>query len=280
MKKTLTIITSIFTLLASAQVQKNKLYFTSNSNINPLNIKASEVKTNFSITDNIYAFMVSDKPIKEILPNDQRFFWLQTKKSPQLKEIRFRTLEEHCLSEETYFVFPIMLQKDEKEYYSNDAFEAMQHLSSLPTGSNIVKVMLKEEGEVKIAGNFTLEILPKTDAISLAKKINPNRRKGKGYLKFGMKQADIEDEILELFQETYPDKGFKRVIITSKKYYYKRDNEYNVTARFLDADILTNSGGKCKAYDITVKQDKFGQNYGTLEEAKVNGFYSIDCQGL
>lgn len=42
-----------------------------------------------------------------------------------------------------------------------------------------------------------------------------------------MKHADIEDEILELFKETYPDKGFKRVIITSKKYHYKRDDESN-----------------------------------------------------
>lgn len=280
MKTTLSIIASVFAILASAQVQKNKLYFTSNPNINPLNIEASEVKTNFSIGDNMYAFMVSDKPIKETLPNDQRFFWLQTKKLPQLKEIRFRTLEEHCLSEETYFVFPVMLQEDEKEYYSNDAYEVMQHLNTLPAGSNVIKVMLKEGGEVKVSGSFTLETSPKTDAVSMAKKINPNQREGKGYLKFGMKHADIEDEILTLFQETYPKKAFKRVIITSKKYYYKRDDEYNVTARFLDADILTHSGGKCKAYDITVKQDKFGQNYGTLEEVKVNGFYPIDCQGL
>lgn len=170
MKTTLTIITSVFTLFLSAQVQKNKLYFTSNPSIDLLNIKPSEVKTNFSKDESIYAFIVSDKTMKEILPNDQCFFWLQTKKLPQLNEVRFRTLQDHCLSQETYFVFPVMLQEDEKEYYSNDAYEVMQHLSTLPKGNSSIKVILKEEGAVKITGDFTLEIPSKTDAISLAKK--------------------------------------------------------------------------------------------------------------
>lgn len=280
MKKIATFLTVILALNLSAQVQKNQIYFTSNPNINPLDLNTSDVKSHFSNDENIYAFVVSDKAMKQTLPNDQRFFWLQTENLPALKNIRFRTLDEHCLSLETYFVFPVMLQEDEKEYYSKDAFEVMQHLSSLPAGNNNINVMLKEGGEVKLSGTFTLETPFKMDAISTAKKINPNSRKDKGYLKFGMKQADIEDEILTLFQETYPDKGFKRVIITSKKYKYERDAEWNVVARFLDADILTSSGGKCRAYDVTVKQDKMGKSYATLEEVSVNGYYPIDCQGL
>lgn len=280
MKKIVTFLTMILTLYLTAQVQKNQIYFTSNPDINPLDLKTLDLKKQFSIDENIYALVVSDKTMKEILPNDQRFFWLQTSKLPDLKNIRFRTLEEHCLSLEKYFVFPVMLQEDEKEYHSKDAFEVMQHLSSLPTGNNSIKVMLKEGGDIKLSGTFVLEILPKTDAISMAKKINPNHRKDKGYLKFGMKHADIEDEILTLFQETYPEKGFKRVIITSKKYYYKRDEEWNIIARFLDVDILTSTGNECRAYDVTLKQDKFGENYGTLEEVRVNGYYPIDCQGL
>lgn len=277
MKKTLTLTAIVFVLNLFAQ---DKIVFTSNPNVNFHHLDKNEIKTSFSIKDDIYALVTSSKVLKETLSNDQRFFWLATKNLPDLKKIRFRTLPQYCLPQERYFIFPVMLQKDEKEYFSNDAFEVTQHLNILPSGNHKITVLLKEGGDTKFSGSFTLEIPTKKDNFSQAKKINPNTRKDKGYLQFGMKNADVEDEILSLFQETYPKKGFKRVIITSKKYYYKRDEEWNVVARLLDADILVNNAGKCKAYDVTIKQDKLGQNYGILEEVKVNGYYTIDCQGL
>lgn len=111
------------------------------------------------------------------------------------------------------------------------------------------------------------------------KQIDPKNREGKGYLEFGMKQSDIEDEILRLFQESYPSMQFKKVIITSDKFYYQRDSQYNIQYRLLNADILVGRKGNCRAYDVTVKQKKFYANYGVIEEDSVNGFYPIKCDG-
>lgn len=112
-----------------------------------------------------------------------------------------------------------------------------------------------------------------------AKQIDPNKRGDKGYLEFGMKQSDIEDEILQLYQEIYPTIQFKKVIITSDKFYFERDSKYNIKFRLLNVDILVVENGKCKAFDVTVKQKKFHKNYGVFEEELVNGFYPINCTG-
>lgn len=115
-------------------------------------------------------------------------------------------------------------------------------------------------------------------SFSSAKEINPKTKDGKDYLQFGMKQADIEDEILKLYQDLLPSLSFNNVIIISDRYYYERDDNYEVLSRLLDADILSNKNGQCRAYRVRVKQQKFYKDYGVFEHDELEGYYPISCE--
>lgn len=119
------------------------------------------------------------------------------------------------------------------------------------------------------------QTLPKI--FSQAELIHTDQREGKGYLQFGMKHSDTEDDILSLYQDRYPDMGFYKVIITSKRYYYERDSDYKVKYRLLDVDLLSKVGSQCRAYDVSVRQEKIYKDYGVYEHHKISGYYPIEC---
>lgn len=279
MKHILLIVILLCTANVNGQLAKNKIYFTNNPNSLPSKMTQSDVQSSFNQGEDVYAVIITDGLMKNALPHNQPYFWVSSSSIPELASIRFKTPSKYCNPMQNYMVFPVILQNDEDDYVADDANAVMKQLNNLPTGKHTIKILLKEGGVAKYAGSFTLNTTKEQNALSEAKQINPNSRE-KGYLQFGMKNSDVENAILKLFKEKYPTIHFDRVIINSDNFKLVRNSSGKVKQRTINADILTSSAGKCKAYFVTVKQRKFGQSYGTYEFEKVNGYYPINCDDI
>lgn len=96
-----------------------------------------------------------------------------------------------------------------------------------------------------------------------------------------MRDAKIEKQLVDYFNEQGWDEKFKAAIITSKEYRYKKSYAGIITDRTLVALMVSvKPDGTCMYQDFTVGQPKIDTDYGSFRSYGVGSQASCSCEGL
>lgn len=281
--------TNALDAIAVSQFHKdnvNKIFFTSNLNLDPKKAVAADFKTKFTVGENIKAIAYFDEKFSVLYDGRMPRY---TIKSPYKQMDAVAESVSKSELKNSYLSFYIVT--DANNYINNHnrgcyTCNAMAFLSDLPPRPQKMKVSISSWGDFHtdkrrdVLGEFTID---GSDDEGLAKlkreivKISDKYLSGVKLPKPIMRNASYEKKIVTHYNSLGWDEVFKKTIIRSKAWTYKKNYKGVIIYRTLQVAMVSSNNGKCQYQDFTVKQEKIGSGYGSFEHLSVGSSVDISC---
>ena len=259
----------------------NKIFFTSNPNINPVTATASDFKTSFKAGEDIYGVAYFAYKIQKELDGIGRTKSgsLRIKNGQQNGTYKV-DYQGNLNTQKTYAVFVVYADASRYNNKSGSTFPTValnaEFLSKLPPREHTIIAKVGDDAE----GSFQFDANDDSKLASMAttaKKLRNRITANKKLPKAGMRNAAYEKQLVNLFNGMGWSEKFKKAIITSKDYGYKRVAG-RITGRTLSVLMFSKkSDGTCMYQDFTVIQPKTGSGYGSFRRLSTGGQSDIGC---
>lgn len=263
----------------------DKIFFTSNPNIDPTTATASSFKTNFKAGEDIYGVVYFKSKIQKYMDGTQHILsgdlTLNNNTRAGSMNVDYHGKLDYGKS---YAVFVIYADASRYQNKSGSTFPTVplnaEFLSKLPPRNH--KIVANVGREAK--GTFEFDASDDNGLTSMAttaKKLRNRLIANKKIPKAGMKNASIEKQLVAMFNSIGWSEKFKKAVITSSDYGYQRSVTGRITGRTLSVLMFsTKSDGTCMYQDFTVVQPKTGSGYGAFRRLSTGGQSDIGCDKL
>jgi|GEM_PF-3406109 len=259
----------------------NKIFFTSNPNINPVTATASDFKTSFKAGEDIYGVAYFSYKIQKDIDGTGRIRSGSIgAKNGEGSGTYTVDYQGNFDKQKTYAVFVIYADASRYKNKSGSSFPTVslnaEFLSKLPPRNHTIVAKVGDDAE----GSFQFDANNDTKLESMAATAKTLRARivsNKKMPKAGMKNATYERQLVSLFNGMGWSEKFKKAVITSKEYGYKRVAG-RITGRTLSVLMFSKkSDGTCMYQDFTVIQPKTAGGYGSFRRLSTGGQSDIGC---
>jgi hypothetical protein len=259
-----------------------KIFFTSNPNINPVTATASSFKNSFKAGEDIYGVVYFDKKISTIMGGSGRINYggltIKNGRGTGSNEMDYNGNYDPTKS---YSVFVIYADASRYKNKTGSTFPTVslnaEYLSKLPPRNHTI---IANVGYDNAKGSFQFDANDDSKLAGMAttaKKLRNRITANKKIPKAGMRNASYEKQLVNLFNSMGWSEKFKKAVITSKDYGYKRVAG-RITGRTLTVLMFSKkSDGTCMYQDFTVIQPKAGSSYGSFRRLSTGGQSDIGC---
>lgn len=259
----------------------DKIFFTSNPNINPITATASSFKTNFKAGEDIYGVVYFKNKIQKYM-DGSRFILSGDLTLNNNTRAGSMNVDYHGKLDynKSYAVFVIYADASRYQNKSGSTFPTVplnaEFLSKLPPRNH--KIVANVGRDAK--GSFQFDASDDSGLTSMAttaKKLRNKLIANKKIPRAGMKNTTYERQLVTLFNGMGWSEKFKKAVIVSKDYGYKRVAG-RITGRTLSVLMFSKkSDGSCMYQDFTVIQPKTGSGYGSFRRLSTGGQSDIGC---
>jgi len=259
----------------------NKIFFTSNPNLNPVTATASDFKTNFKAGEDIYGVAYFAYKIQKDIDGTGRIrsgsIGAKNGEGSGTYKLDYQG---NLDKQKTYAVFVIYADTSRYKNKSGSTFPTVslnaEFLSKLPPRNHTIVAKVGDDA----VGSFQFDANNDTKLESMAATAKTLRARivsNKKMPKAGMKNATYERQLVSLFNGMGWSEKFKKAVITSKDYGYKRVAG-RITGRTLSVLMFSKkSDGTCMYQDFTVIQPKTAGGYGSFRRLSTGGQSDIGC---
>lgn len=259
----------------------NKIFFTSNPNINPVTATASSFKNSFKAGEDIYGVAYFAYKIQKDIDGTGRIrdgsIGIKNGEGSGTYTIDYQG---NFDKSKTYAVFVIYADASRYKNKSGSTFPTVslnaEFLSKLPPRNHTLVATVGDDakGSFEFDANDDAKLAGMaTTAKKLRNRITANKKMPKA----GMRNATYERQLVTLFNGMGWAEKFKKAVITAKDYGYKRVAG-RITGRTLTVLMFSKkSDGTCMYQDFTVIQPKTGSGYGSFRRLSTGGQSDIAC---
>lgn len=260
----------------------NKIFFTSNPNINPVTATASSFKNSFKAGEDIYGVIYFEKKIQVYMDGNRRILYggLTIKNGEGSGSINI-DYNGNLDRKKSYAVYVIYADASRYKNKTGSTYPSVslnaEYLSKLPPRNYTIIANVGYD----IKGSFEFDANDDSKLASMAATAKTLRARivsNKKIPRAGMKNTNIERQLVTMFNSIGWSEKFKKAVITSTDYGYKRSATGRITGRTLSVLMFSKkSDGTCMYQDFTVIQPKTGSGYGSFRRLSTGSQSDIGC---
>jgi len=241
--------------------------------------KADELTNSFKAGDDIYLSAYLMRKLENLGSISILMFLDGKTNSDAGVELNVANATEVVKSYYTYALVPSEANSASKMVWADFA----EIFANCMPGEHKVLIQVQSSMNILASGEFTIDLKSGKDYYrERAEKIRSIQLDAVRLEKPAMSNSALEQTMMKIAGEQFPDMSPLRVSIADSKWTIVRDEITNVILyRTLGAEVAVKTAtGTCRVYYIGFKQEYNGSSYGPTEFYSVGGNYDIRCENV
>lgn len=270
----------------------NKIFFTSNLDLDPTSATTSDFKTDFTAGESIKGIAYLDNTIANLIGgSNMPQFDLRT--GQQNNDF---VIENYSAKDQNKGYVEFYIVQSASQYKPTTGSPAttaisMDFLGNLPPRAHSIDVTLERfnssmSGTAEfrdVKGSFSFDA---SNEVGLAKMNASKSAMRDIHLesvpmpRAGQQNAAYERELVALFNSIGWEEKFTKTIIESTDWSYKRNYKGEIIGRTLGVYMFSTKNEGCMYQDFTVIQEKVGASWSNFKQLSTGGQTDISCKNV